>query len=477
MRNYLLILLLILSTISAKLYAINTSKVDFKLFYYQPTNSTVNQINILKKDFLAMPSSSSLGYQNGEYWFKLIVNNINTDVNLIATVPTHNIDKIEFYLLKGKTLKLQGITGNIIPQEELPIDYKFPSIELENLNKGCTTYYLKVNFPKEANFPLNITSQTEFYESRINNQSFNSFYYGLVLMVLILNGFFYFKFRNTVFLYYTLFLFSMTTGILLYDGSFINLFRANGFGKHIEFLARLTEAISLLLFSIVFLGLKHKSPFFAKSTTIFPVIMVAFYFIFLITDQFIFEAFGDVLGISVFFILWIIGIMQTRKIPYAKFYVLGYLLILPVGAYYFIGYGFGLWEINGDIKLAKIASFIDILVFTYALTYRMKIRDEENLKIVDELRLHITESSLNLDNKNSEADPFLQLLVENDLTLEPLTRKEIEILKGLNKGLTNKQISEQLFISINTVKTHNRNIYGKFEIRSREELSPIIEKI
>jgi DNA-binding CsgD family transcriptional regulator len=472
-KNFLFILLLIQFVNNAKLHAGNKDEIDFKLSYYHPTNPSVNQVNILTKDFLEMPSSSSLGYQNGEYWFKLVVNSIDKD--LIASVPTHNIDKIELYLLHGKTLIPQGVTGNIVPRNELLIDYKFPSLKLENLKNGGTTYYLKVNFPKEANFPLYITTQSELYETRINNQSFNSFFYGLVLMVLILNGFFYFKLRNTVFLYYTLFLFSMTIGILLYDGSFINLFRANSFGTHIEFLARLTEAISLLLFSIVFLGLEYKSSIFAKSTTIFPVIMVAFYFIFLITGQFIFEALGDVLGISVFFILWIIGIKQIRTVPYAKFYVLGYLLILPVGAYYFLGYGFGLWEISGDIKLAKIASFIDILVFTYALTYRMKIKDEENIRMVEELKVYMTESSLNIEN--SETDPYLQLLVENELTIEPLTRKEIEVLKALNKGLSNKEISDQLFISINTVKTHNRNIYGKFEIRSRKELTLITEKI
>lgn len=42
-----------------------------------------------------------------------------------------------------------------------------------------------------------------------------------------------------------------------------------------------------------------------------------------------------------------------------------------------------------------------------------------------------------------------------------LTNREIEIIKLLEKDLSNKQIAEQLFISIRTVETHRKNILQK----------------
>lgn len=42
-----------------------------------------------------------------------------------------------------------------------------------------------------------------------------------------------------------------------------------------------------------------------------------------------------------------------------------------------------------------------------------------------------------------------------------LTNREIEIIKLLEKDLSNKQIAEQLFISIRTVETHRKNILAK----------------
>lgn len=50
---------------------------------------------------------------------------------------------------------------------------------------------------------------------------------------------------------------------------------------------------------------------------------------------------------------------------------------------------------------------------------------------------------------------------------EPLTDREQEILKQLVKGRSNKEISEHLFISIDTVKSHLKNIYQKLDVKSR----------
>jgi predicted ATPase/DNA-binding CsgD family transcriptional regulator len=48
-----------------------------------------------------------------------------------------------------------------------------------------------------------------------------------------------------------------------------------------------------------------------------------------------------------------------------------------------------------------------------------------------------------------------------------LTVREVEVLRALAHGLTNKQIAEQLMISLNTVKIHVNSIYKKLEITSR----------
>ena len=51
----------------------------------------------------------------------------------------------------------------------------------------------------------------------------------------------------------------------------------------------------------------------------------------------------------------------------------------------------------------------------------------------------------------------------------PLTRRETEILQLISEGKTYTQISEQLFISKETSKTHIKNIYSKLQVNCKSE--------
>jgi len=50
-----------------------------------------------------------------------------------------------------------------------------------------------------------------------------------------------------------------------------------------------------------------------------------------------------------------------------------------------------------------------------------------------------------------------------------LTEREIEVLKLVARGMNNRDIAKELFISENTVKNHVRNILEKLQIHSRME--------
>ncbi len=54
--------------------------------------------------------------------------------------------------------------------------------------------------------------------------------------------------------------------------------------------------------------------------------------------------------------------------------------------------------------------------------------------------------------------------------LNGLTPREEEVVWLTARGLTNRQIAEELVISPETVKTHVRNILDKFDVRSKAEL-------
>ena len=56
-------------------------------------------------------------------------------------------------------------------------------------------------------------------------------------------------------------------------------------------------------------------------------------------------------------------------------------------------------------------------------------------------------------------------------TSDGLSEREVEVVNLVARGDTNREIAETLVIAENTVKVHLRNIYGKLNLRNRQELT------
>ena len=53
--------------------------------------------------------------------------------------------------------------------------------------------------------------------------------------------------------------------------------------------------------------------------------------------------------------------------------------------------------------------------------------------------------------------------------VEPLSQRELEVLQLIAQGLSNREISERLFLALDTVKGHNRRIFEKLGVRNRTQ--------
>ena len=58
---------------------------------------------------------------------------------------------------------------------------------------------------------------------------------------------------------------------------------------------------------------------------------------------------------------------------------------------------------------------------------------------------------------------------ESRRMIDPLTPRELEVLRALTEGLSTPEICERLFISPNTLRTHVQNIMGKLRVHSKLE--------
>jgi LuxR family maltose regulon positive regulatory protein len=53
--------------------------------------------------------------------------------------------------------------------------------------------------------------------------------------------------------------------------------------------------------------------------------------------------------------------------------------------------------------------------------------------------------------------------------LDPLTERELEIMRLIGQGYSNPEIASELVVTVNTIKKHTSNIYGKLGVRSRTQ--------
>jgi LuxR family transcriptional regulator, maltose regulon positive regulatory protein len=67
------------------------------------------------------------------------------------------------------------------------------------------------------------------------------------------------------------------------------------------------------------------------------------------------------------------------------------------------------------------------------------------------------------EGKDTSDPPPAQSLVE------PLSQREMEVLRLIAQGLSNREIGERLFLALDTVKGHNRRIFGKLSVQRRTE--------
>jgi DNA-binding NarL/FixJ family response regulator len=88
--------------------------------------------------------------------------------------------------------------------------------------------------------------------------------------------------------------------------------------------------------------------------------------------------------------------------------------------------------------------------------------------VLGQLRTALASDSTNETDNIVQIDglePELHQIIEN----YPLTERELEILHLIVAGQSNAEISEQLYITLGTVKTHVRNILNKLSVSDRTQ--------
>ena len=134
---------------------------------------------------------------------------------------------------------------------------------------------------------------------------------------------------------------------------------------------------------------------------------------------------------------------------------------------------------NRQIILYGIALALFLFLLKW-LEMRYLVADEELDVYIGIIALIFTGLGIWLAYKLRK--PALQTVVvekevyRSDFTLNEteakrlnLSKRELEVLQLMAEGLSNQEIAERLFVSLNTIKTHSAQIFEKMEVKRRTQ--------
>lgn len=409
-----------------------------EVYLFKDTTGTLPLEEIKKRTFQLQTENILEPYSDFVYWFKIPKNVTKSEYsfkltyNRIYNSSAYQNDK-ELSRQKNKRF----------------ISYKFFRV---------SDVYVKVIPTFHSFIPFELKTIKESNAKEIKDLLLNGFYYGFAFLVVIYNLCYFLLFKDDAFLYYALFLGSILFSIYMMDGMlvFYNV------SKEVDILLMILAYYCVSYFSSKFassyLFIDNYYPKLKYFTYSIGVIIVLLGILYLSYENFYFLLALNILLFLLLTIYWFCSVLLFKKNVYVKILNLAYIIILFSGIDFYVLKFLGTSILNTNNTSIKIGAIIEIFILSVAVLYRMKTLRDDN----QEMRLEIIDYSSQLKSiENTQKEKN---------SIDRLSIREKEVFDLITKGKSNKEISDELNISVNTVKFHLKNIYEKLNIKSRKEV-------
>ena len=366
----------------------------------------------------------------------------------IVSLPYPRLEHIEASIITGNASII------VLPNE------RFLSYEIKG--EHSVSALIQIQSYHCAYIPIQIAASTNFAKQEKRNLLGVGFYYGFALMMFILNVLLYFYFSDRTFLLYSIFLLVISLNLWYEDGVLHFLNFPFEYSTYYDVILHWLVPFTCTLFTWEYMQFRIYLPRIKYVLGLTLFISATFYIAFLVSSRPIFLGWGDIWSVISLFVIQTGGYLLFNKSKFARLFVFAYLFILICGFDIYVPKVHG-WTFLGLSQFHfKIGGLIEMNIFFWAIIYRMNQLRQENEFFKVEIKRMIDE----LGNANKATTQS----IDDKLKAVGMTARQMQILDHLRKGDSNKEIAKQMYISVNTVKFHTKNIYQKLGINSRTEV-------
>ncbi|MDW3652479.1 MAG: 7TM diverse intracellular signaling domain-containing protein [Bacteroidia bacterium] len=385
------------------------------------------------------------------------------------------LDKIEVFVERKENYESIGRAGAKVPHKDWAISSNVPVFELLPTDLS-SAIYLRISVSTLSNLPIRLLGAREYFEAEGKDHTLMGIFFGILCLFLLYNSLIYVRFRARIFLFYIPFILLVFLCCTIFSGYAYRFFWPSFPAFNYiapEFATSLITTVAVLLAAFVlrveelFPRLKHTFRILA----ILPTLLLGISFF--LPKPLTVRLFNSVPQLIMIFLVVLSFFSWRKGNRAALFFFLGWISLF-FGVLIFILKDFGLLPftfITEHIILLSI--LIDILMFSIAMgeivSQSFAKRQESALKLKQlSLEVEFLKKQVQL---HGNTDVELPLERINLYLEDALSNREMEVLELLISGKKNKEISEALFISENTIKKHVSSIYRKLEVKNRAQLS------
>lgn len=341
---------------------------------------TIDTIHGFSNDFLpSRRNHLKKGQSRSTFWIRISVDEFpknSKQICLAITNPT--VKKIVLYYPDQNGFEALH-SGWYYADSKQDVGYIYPVFSFTNNFTPGQYLYLQCTSPFTQNYNIEFFHSEDFANIKLKQIFLFGIFFGLLLFIIVDNLIKYFALRDTIHLYYVLYIFSM----FIYQGVLLGIFKLI-LGDIAQVLTANTVAVgeimmfAVLMFTRVFLNTKvnfHKLDIIPKTLMVLCLLGSG-----LTVIGFKYEA--SVLSAPVtfsasLFILFIAIISVRKKISFSEYFLVGWSFIV-IGVFLFMARVWGLIP-NNDMTLSSLlfSTSIESIVFSTAISRRIQLLDKE----------------------------------------------------------------------------------------------------
>lgn len=429
-----------------------------------------NKCNIESINFEPITPTAPPVIKKGEYWLRLKLTEQQVEVDQVITLGSHNIKTIKTMHTDTTGLLL---VENIKNGDNI-IKSQYPSYVLRANNEG-NVYYFHFTATKGTVLNISVKAESDFINKIVFGTLIRGGFYCILLFLCIFSFQNYYKYEQKSFLYRGLLNILFLSLLVYYDGEWDMIF------GHMA----TTKYITPLLFILL---TKVAGGLYSQSITKF------------VTDKNILSKWGNQVSNIAIVLFTYYYISADIRFFYAALCVLPLALALYVTEVY---------KAEGSMKIKLMYATPTITTLTIYSIYLVQIFTTSNVIIASITlvkasllieavygyyiqKVIITELKMSPQNSWGMRFSRYSIVFNNIFSREKfkksrdiekttkvgidlLSRREKEVCELIIQKYKNAEISEKLYISLNTVKFHRRNAYKKLGVSNQAELCQVIK--